>query len=123
MTRTQFWIATCSSVLVGLLFFAEIFLARQARDDDRKLGALERLVQEGNDYSARWEKLALRTYQLSQQDPVLKEVLVRQKINVTPPPTTSSPRTGPPTLRPSANLPPPTTTAQPSASAPESASK
>jgi len=96
MTGTQFWILTCSILLVGSLFFTEIFLGRLVHNDEHKLALLERVVEEGNGYSTHWEQLAVRTYQLSQQDPVLKEVLVRHqiKVNVASETTANPPRTG-----------------------------
>jgi len=91
MTQSQFWILTCIIVLVVPLFFTEIFLSRLLQNDERKVMILQRIAEEGNGYSTRWEQLAVRIYQMSQQDPALKEVLVRQHIAISPKPPANPP--------------------------------
>ncbi|HUB66188.1 MAG TPA: hypothetical protein VL981_01730, partial [Candidatus Methylacidiphilales bacterium] len=74
---------TCTVMVLAPLFFAEIFLSRLVQDDERKLAILEKIAGEGNSYSSRFDQLAVRIYQMSAQDPVLKDVLTLHQINVT----------------------------------------
>jgi hypothetical protein len=83
MTRIQFWTLICTIVILAPLFFAEIFLSRLVQNDQRKLAVLETIAGEGNGYSTRFGQLALRVYQLSAQDPVLKDLLALHQINIT----------------------------------------
>jgi hypothetical protein len=84
MNRLQFWVLTWSIIVVGPLFISEIFLSRLVREDERKVVLLQGLAQEGGTYSNRWQQLATRVYQMSQQDAALREILVRQHITITP---------------------------------------
>jgi len=84
MNRLQFWVLTWSIILVGPLFLTEIYLSRVVHEDKRKVVILQGVAQEGTIYSNRWQQLATRVYQLSQQDPALKDVMERQHISVTP---------------------------------------
>jgi len=84
MNRLQFWVLTWSIILVGPLFLTEIFMSRLVHEDRRKVVILQNVAQEGAIYSNRWQQLATRVYQLSQQDPALKDVMERQHITVTP---------------------------------------
>jgi hypothetical protein len=96
MTKKKFWILNATVAIVVLLLGAEIYLSGQVRLNQQNIALTQRTIAEGPGYHARWEKLALRTYQLSQQDPALKEVLQRQQIQVTPKPGSNVPASAPP---------------------------
>jgi hypothetical protein len=84
MNRIQFWVLTASILVVGPLFLTDIFINSLVIENSRKAVAVEQLAQEGPTYNNRWQQLAARVYQVGQQDPALREVLVHQQINVTP---------------------------------------
>jgi hypothetical protein len=84
MTKTQFWILNAVVVLYGVLFITESLLSRQVGENERTLAAMQRIAQDGATYSSKWEQLAIRTYQMSQQAPELKDVLAHQHINIAP---------------------------------------
>jgi hypothetical protein len=97
MTRLQFWILTVTSSVAGLLLLGQIAVSQMARSTNRELQGMEILIQQGEESNKLWQQIAVRTYQASQQDPTLKEVLSRQQITVSPkaakpaPPTTPAP--------------------------------
>ncbi|HUB67558.1 MAG TPA: hypothetical protein VL981_08745 [Candidatus Methylacidiphilales bacterium] len=72
-----------SSSFVGILLLAHVFVSWKAVSAAHELRSLEVLIKEGQESDAVWKQVALRTYQLSQQDEALKEVLKREQINIT----------------------------------------
>jgi hypothetical protein len=90
MNRLQFWVLTYSIIFVAPFFLTDIFLSRYVRQEENKVVLLERVAQEGNVYANRWQQLAVRIYQGSQQDPELRAILVRQHVNVTAKPSPAS---------------------------------
>jgi len=96
MTRNQFLALTVSSIIVALLFLTQVLENRAAQSGSQDLTEMSRVVRNGQTYYDKWKQIALRTYQMSQSDSGLKQVLDRQQITITPPPapadsTTSSP--------------------------------
>jgi len=84
MTRTQFWILTITSTLVGLLFLTEIYVNRQEVAAAREFRGMELLIKEGQQSETLWRNVAYRVYQLSAQDAALQDVLKRQQITIKP---------------------------------------
>jgi hypothetical protein len=101
MNRLQFWVLTYSVIFVAPFFLTDIFLGRYVREEENKVVLLERVAQEGNVYANRWQQLAVRIYQGSQQDPELRSVLVRQHVNITAKPApATAPAPEPPAPQP-----------------------
>jgi len=84
MNRIQFWVLTYSIILIAPLFLTDIYLSNVVRENGRKAVLLQRIAQEGTVYASRWQQLATRVYQGSQQDPALRDVLLHQHVNITP---------------------------------------
>jgi hypothetical protein len=101
MTQIKFWTLSASCVVVGILALLEIPATLWLQASSHEFRGMNLLIQQGEQYNALWQKVAARAYQLGQQDPGLKAVLVHQQINVTP----SHPAAGAPA--PSATPPPP----------------
>jgi len=90
MNRIQFWVLTYSIILIAPLFLTDIYLSSIVRENERKAILLQRIAQEGTVYSSRWQQLAARIYQGSQQDPALRDVLLHQHVNITPKPSANA---------------------------------
>ena len=56
------------------------------QSDSRELRGMNLLIQQGEECHSLWQKVAMRAYQLGQQDPGLLLVLKHQQINITPHP-------------------------------------
>jgi len=91
MTRPQFWILTFIVLLVGPFFLTDLVLSHLNRNGETKIMVMERIAEEGNGYTTRWQQLAVRVYQASQQDAALKDVLAREHINIAPKPASGAP--------------------------------
>jgi hypothetical protein len=91
MPQVRYLILIFSSSFVGILLLAQVFVSWRAVAAAHELRGMEILIKEGQESDAVWKQVALRTYQLSQQDDALKEVLKREQINVTSKTSASAP--------------------------------
>jgi hypothetical protein len=91
MTRLQFLVLAITSSVTGLLLLGQIALSQMERSARHERNGMEILIQEGEQSNKLWQQVALLTYQVSQQDPMLKEVLRREQITVSP----TTPNTAP----------------------------
>ncbi len=87
MNRNQFWILVGLSSLSALCVVLQIVFVQMAQFDQARLLAAERIVAEGRSSDATARQLIGRIYQVAQQtsDQGLKDLLVRQHINVNAP--------------------------------------
>ena len=84
MTRTQYLILTLIVLVVGPLFLTDLVLSHLNRNGEGQIMVMQRIAEEGNGYTTRWQQLVVRVYQASQQDAALKDVLAREHINISP---------------------------------------
>lgn len=84
MNRVQFWVLTVASLILLGLFTTDIVEGYNAQAAARRLSGMHILIGQGKTCYERWQQIAVRTYQLGQQDPALRDVLTRQQINVKP---------------------------------------
>ncbi len=96
MSLLQYRIFYATCVVVSLLFIAQLALGRVTQAGAQQLSGLEQGIQRGEQYYAQLQQLAARTYQLSQTDAGLKDVVIRQQITVKPPSVSSSSSPGSP---------------------------
>ncbi|HEY0257287.1 MAG TPA: hypothetical protein VGC39_07585 [Candidatus Methylacidiphilales bacterium] len=90
MTRIQFWILSGTVGLVCLLFVVQTYLGYKVQTSSAELSRVEQLINQGRETEVRFRQIATRTYQLSQNDPTLRNVLVREQININVQPAPAS---------------------------------
>jgi hypothetical protein len=95
MTKLQFWILSAAVLLLGVLSVTEVYCSRLVQSDERKFAEIQRIAQEGGAYQSKWRQLVVRTYQLGQQAPELKDVLNREHINISTKPGQNTASGGP----------------------------
>jgi hypothetical protein len=88
MNRLQFWVFTASAVVVAILAVADLVMAGQVQALNHEAALLERAVPDGERAAQLSRQIATRVYQLSAQDPGLRQLMVREQIIVqnSPPP-------------------------------------
>jgi hypothetical protein len=82
MRALQFWILVLGSSFVSILFVREIFLSRDLTDDQRQLVADQETVSQGAAFENAWKQIAIRIYQVGNQDPALMELLKQENVGI-----------------------------------------
>jgi hypothetical protein len=95
MTRLQFWILTASSLIVTLLFAAEAWESHELGHATGKLAGVRFIIHEGEAASARWRNMAARVSTLVPQDPALRDLMLRQRIDLPPAVPATAPTSAP----------------------------
>lgn len=92
MNRNEFLIATSLSSLVVILLIAQIVLVRMANTDQNQVMGARQYISQGEVCLKNLQQVALRTAQLAQQkdDQGLKDVMARQSISISAPPSQAS---------------------------------
>ena len=92
MNRTQFIIVTTLSAVIALCIFLQIIFSRISAADEIRLGNTENALKQGQLCFTRLQQVAGRVAQVAQQqnDQALKDLLVRQNIQIKAPATTGT---------------------------------
>ncbi len=103
MSRIQFWILNVTSFFVGATFLVQVYFVHLENSATADLQQTGLAIQEGERMNELFKQVAIQTYRLSQNDPALKDLLLRQGINVSrnesaanSPAAASAPVTAPP---------------------------
>jgi hypothetical protein len=82
VTRLQFWIFTVGSLVVAALVATDLIIETQVQTYNHRLTVLERVIPEGEESYELSSRIATRIYELSAQDPALKDLMTREQIIV-----------------------------------------
>jgi hypothetical protein len=78
----QFWVLLLLSSAIFLLYLAEIFLSRSIMKEQRFLVDQNKVAESAGYYKNGWENIAVESWKLSQQDPVLLDYLKSEGVGV-----------------------------------------
>ena len=99
----KYWLFFTTCILLSLIMLVQFVFGRMTQLDGQRLSLEQQTIQQGEQAYVGLERLAGRTYQLSQNDAGLKDVVIRQRITVKQnASTTSSAPAAPPAAAPAA---------------------
>ena len=78
----QFWILVVLSLAVSVLYLMEIKLSHDIIKEQRSLVDLREIADGGPYYKEAWQKFAVETWKVSQQDPTMLDYLKSEGVGV-----------------------------------------